>query len=101
MDLIEVIRINGARARELVASNKVLVIDVRSADEFASDPGIPGAINAPWPKIKRPVSVVERHIPIMVYCDNGARSRKAAEVLLAMGFETVYTLGPMRKYFEP
>ncbi len=75
------------------------MIDVRSTDEFRSRPGIPGAINAPWPNIKRPVSVVERHIPILVYCDTGGRSRKAAEVLLALGFETVYTLGTMDKYF--
>lgn len=101
MALTQVIRVDGARARELVKSGKVLVLDVRSEAEFRQEPGLPGAINTPWPRIKRPLEVVERHIPILVYCDTGARSRKAAEVCLAMGFETVYTLGPMRKYFAP
>lgn len=99
MEFIEVIRVDGAKARNLVATGTVLVIDVRDEQEVAARQGLPGAINAPWPRIKRPLSVVERHIPILVYCDNGARSRKAAEVFLAMGFETVYTLGAMEKYF--
>lgn len=95
---IDVIRLDGHQAKRHIDNGDVLVIDVRSAEEFAHG-ALPGAMNVPWPRL-RPVKVVAPDTPILVYCDTGARSRKAAEALLAFGFTHVYTMGPMDKYYR-
>ncbi|MDH5183928.1 MAG: rhodanese-like domain-containing protein [Gammaproteobacteria bacterium] len=93
-----VIRLSGAEARCHIDDGDMLVLDVRSAEEF-EEGALPGAMNLPWPKLK-PAKVLERETPILLYCDNGAKSRKAAEVLLALGFTQVYTMGAMAKYYQ-
>ncbi|SFD14900.1 hypothetical protein SAMN05660831_00882 [Thiohalospira halophila DSM 15071] len=35
-----------------------------------------------------------------VYCDTGARARKTAEVMVAMGFTRIDLIGVMRRYHE-
>lgn len=95
---IDVIRLDGEEARRHIDKGDMLVIDVRSAEEFARG-ALPGAMNVPWPRL-RPVKAVAPDTPILVYCDTGARSRKAAEALLAFGFTRVYTMGPMAKYYR-
>ncbi|MBD3671661.1 MAG: rhodanese-like domain-containing protein [Gammaproteobacteria bacterium] len=93
-----VIRLDAAAARRHIDAGDMLVIDVRSADEYAEG-ALPGAMNVPWPRL-RPIRAVEFDTPILLYCDTGARSRKAAEVLLALGFQRVHTMGRMDKYFK-
>lgn len=95
---IDVIRLDGDEARRHIDKGDMLVIDVRSPEEFASG-ALPGAMNVPWPRL-RPVKAVDVNTPILVYCDNGARSRKAAEALVAFGFTRVYTMGAMAKYYR-
>lgn len=94
----QVIRLNGMEARRHIEAGDMVVLDVRTADEFAQG-SLPGAMNLPWPRLKS-VKVVERETPILLFCDNGAKSRKAAEVLLALGFTQVYTMGAMAKYYQ-
>lgn len=95
---IDVIRLDAEQAREHIDKGDMLLIDVRSPEEFARG-ALPGAMNVPWPRL-RPVKAVEADTPILVYCDTGARSRKAAEALLAFGFTRVYTMGSMAKYYR-
>lgn len=95
---IDVIRLDGKEARQHIDDGDMLVIDVRSPEEFAAG-ALPGAMNIPWPRL-RPVKVVDINTPILLYCDTGARSRKAAEALLAFGFTRVYTMGQMKKYYQ-
>jgi phage shock protein E len=95
---IDVIRLDGDQARQHIDKGDMLVIDVRGPDEFARG-ALPGAMNVPWPRL-RPVKAVALDTPILLYCDTGARSRKAAEALLAFGFTRVYTMGAMAKYYR-
>jgi rhodanese-related sulfurtransferase len=95
---IDVIRLDGEQARRHIDAGDMLVIDVRRPEEFARG-ALPGAMNVPWPRL-RPVKAVDMETPILVYCDTGARSRKAAEALVAFGFTHIYTMGPMRKYYR-
>ena len=68
-------------------------LDVRDADEF--EDGHPaGAVNVPWgPGGEAFVAAASRAFakdaPIVVGCQKGARSLRAAEALLAAGFTRV------------
>lgn len=93
-----VIRLDANEARHHIDTGDMLVIDVRSAEEFEQG-ALPGALNLPWPRL-RPIKAVDVDTPILLYCDTGSRSRKAAEVLLALGFTRVHTMGRMDKYFS-
>lgn len=94
----QVVRLTGAEARRHIEAGDMVLLDVRTSEEFAQG-ALPGAMNLPWPRLK-PVKVMERVTPILLYCDSGAKSRKAAEVLLALGFTRVYTMGAMAKYYQ-
>ena len=93
------IRLAPAEARAWIDGGRAIVLDVRSPEEFAAG-ALPGALNAPWPRMKRPVSVLGRDTPVILYCESGSRARKAAEVMVGMGFTRVYLLGAMRRYHD-
>ena len=85
-------KVNGARARELVAGGAALV-DVRSPAEFAGG-HIDGAVNIPVGEIGQRLAEVPDG-PVVVYCRSGARSARAASTLVQGGREAVYDLGGM------
>jgi len=71
----------------------LLLIDVRTDLEF--DQGyIPGAININFlsKNFEREVENYDRQRPIYLYCRSGHRSIQAAEKLISMGFQDVYSL---------
>ncbi len=80
--------LNVAEFAKLIASDSVLLVDVRTPKEF-SEGHIDGAINVVWSadflntlaKAKLP-----RSKRIAVYCRSGNRSKKAAEVLVNQGY---------------
>ena len=94
----QLIRLDGAEARRHIDAGDMVVLDVRTAEEF-NQGALPGAMSLPWPRLKA-VKVMDRETPILLYCADGAKSRKAAEVLLALGFTHVYSMGAMAKYFQ-
>lgn len=69
------------------AGEKVLVVDVRSTEEFAAG-HVPGAINLPHDTLtgSEPVLKDWKQKPVVVYCKSGRRSAIAAEVLEKQGF---------------
>lgn len=85
-------RVDGARARELVAAGALLV-DVRSPAEFAGG-HVQGARNVPVDQLVRRSGELKTGKPVVLYCRSGARSANAAGVLRSQGIE-VYDLGPM------
>lgn len=97
-EFIEVIRLNGPQARRHIEAGDMVILDVRTAEEYRQG-ALPGALNMPWPRLKA-AKVMERDTPILLYCDTGAKSRKAAEVLLALGFTQIHTMGAMEKYYQ-
>jgi rhodanese-related sulfurtransferase len=91
--------IEPAAARKLLSHGAVL-IDVRSADEFARR-ALPGAVNLPLPELLDRVNSLEKTRPVIVYCQSGSRSAMAARVLRRVGFGAVFNLGAMSRWDEP
>jgi len=70
-------------------SNDPLIVDVRSAQEFAGG-AYPGAINIPLDEIQMHINKFGSHSrDITVYCASGARSAYAQRVLQQLGFANV------------
>jgi rhodanese-related sulfurtransferase len=70
-------------------SNKPLIVDVRTAQEFAGG-AYPGAINIPLDEIQNQIHEFGSHSrEIIVYCASGARSAYGQRVLQQLGFTNV------------
>ncbi len=78
---------------ELLASEAPpIVLDVRSAEEFATG-HIPGALNIPHDRVGRDLDAVgDRDRVVVTYCVVGARSAHAADALRDGGFHDVRLL---------
>lgn len=69
-------------------NGKVLVIDVRTPQEYAKG-HIPEAINIPVKELPQRIRQmqVSKDTPIVTMCDHGGRSSHAAQELQKMGYE--------------
>jgi rhodanese-related sulfurtransferase len=82
------------RAREakafLDAHPETQVLDVRSAAEFRGG-ALPGArhISLGDSEFAEKAGALDRGSPVLVYCAGGYRSRKAVDVLKALGFADI------------
>ena len=84
-------KVDGAAAKSLVASG-ARVVDVRTADEFASG-HVPGAINIPYDQLPgRAAEIGPPSTPVVLYCRSGRRSGIAAGALQKAGFTKLYDL---------
>lgn len=89
-----------ALAHRLVEHEGALLLDVRSAEEFAAG-HIDGAVHVPHTEVaERMAELValaggDRSKPVVVYCRSGRRSGLAKEVLREHGFTRVTNLGAM------
>ena len=85
-------RVDGATAHELVKGGAQLV-DVRSPEEFQSK-HIEGAVNVPIESVATH-DFGGKNQSIVLYCQAGHRSQKAAEELQSNGYTNVHLLGAM------
>lgn len=79
-----------------------LIIDVRSAEEYAEG-HVPGAINIAHSEIADKLDQIIGHKdkPVVVYCRSGYRASKAAKVLTSNQFSKVKHLaGDMSGWIE-
>ena len=84
-------RINGVDAKRLVAAG-ALLLDVRTPAEFAGG-HVEGALNIPVQVLgQRLGDLGAKDREIVVYCQSGGRSARAANELRAAGF-TAHDLG--------
>jgi rhodanese-related sulfurtransferase len=91
---VEYIRITSREAEDMMLSEDVVILDVRTQEEF--DEGhIPNAILLPSFEVReRALSVVTDFDQIiLVYCRAGSRSAAAARELISMGYMRVYDFG--------
>jgi phage shock protein E len=88
--------VSGEEARKLVGDGATL-IDVRSAGEFSGG-HIDGAANIPVDALARRVSEIPKDKPVVLYCQSGARSSRAAEMLKSQGYQSVHNLGGMGRW---
>ena len=87
-------KISAEEAYEMMASQEVVVVDVRTREEY--DGGhIENAVLVPNESIgsEMPEALPDKEATLLVYCRSGRRSKDAAEKLLALGYQSVYDFG--------
>jgi rhodanese-related sulfurtransferase len=84
------ISVSDARAL-MESSSNVLVVDVRSPQEYAQG-HLYGAINIPLSDLPLRIGGLEKNRPILVYCRTGHRSAQASSILVNAGFTQIYNL---------
>ena len=87
-------KISAEEAYEMMASQEVVVVDVRTREEY--DGGhIENAVLAPNESIgsEMPEALPDKEATLLVYCRSGRRSKDAAQKLLALGYQSVYDFG--------
>lgn len=80
-------------ARIAWADHSLVVLDVRTPEEFAAG-HLPGAINIPHKELASRVAELDgsRESDIVVYCRSGARAATALGVLEQSGFKRLFHL---------
>jgi phage shock protein E len=89
-------------ADRIASQSAPLILDVRSASEFASG-HIPGAVNIPYTELPWRIGELgaDSDREIVVYCEGGARAEKAVSGLRNAGFTAVLHLqGDMHAWRE-
>lgn len=82
-------------AQKMAAGPKI--IDVRNPREYRQD-RYPGAVNIPVQKLyMEPTKAGPKENPIVVYCQNGSRARRARRILRAYGYRDVTNAGGLGK----
>lgn len=92
--------IEGDLAYEFVNASKAILIDVRTIEEYEKD-RIDGSINIPYDEIteEKIKDVTNSEIDnIIVYCQSGSRSKKAAIKIIEYGYTNVYDLGSINNW---
>ena len=91
----DVLNINEITYEELLEKVKegATLIDVRTRQEFLEG-HLEGAILIPYYEIFRRVQniIPSKDQTIVVYCQNGGRSKRAYEILNRLGYNNVYNL---------
>ena len=75
----------------IAAAHRMMIIDVRNKDEWASG-HIDGAVLIPLPELHNRLGEIPHDRPIVVLCQHGNRSAAAAATLDAWGYDDVHDL---------
>ncbi len=89
-------QISVKKAKELIANGAVLV-DVRTSGEFGSG-HIKGAKSLPLDSLSRITKKISKDKDVIVYCQSGSRSARAAGELKSMGYTKVHDLGGIGRW---
>ncbi|MBI2306821.1 MAG: rhodanese-like domain-containing protein [Rhodocyclales bacterium] len=86
-------RVTTSEATKLINREDAQVLDIREAGEFATGHLI-GARNIPMAKFAERAADLEKlkGKPLIVCCETGIRSAKAAKELQKLGFDRVFNL---------
>ena len=76
-----------------------VLLDVRTPEEYAAG-HLPQAVNLPLQSLvaQAPVLLLQKEMPLFVYCRSGVRSAQAAAELKQMGYENVQDMGGILSY---
>jgi rhodanese-related sulfurtransferase len=85
--------IGTLQATQLMNQGSTLVLDVRDGNEFAAG-HLPRARHIPLAELDKRVAEIGKfkEKPVIVTCQSGARSARAARLLKSAGFTAVYEL---------
>jgi len=81
----------------LPANENVLLLDVRTPEEFAKG-SVPGAVNVPIDDLRRRLCEVPRDRKIIAYCQVGQRGYLATRILQQSGFDVENLSGGYETY---
>ena len=84
--------ITQEEAKEMMDSQKVIILDVREQDEYDSG-HIPGAVLLPVGTIDETTAaevIPEKDSTLLVYCRSGNRSKTASSTLAELGYTSIY-----------
>jgi rhodanese-related sulfurtransferase len=86
---------------KLRADKKNVVLDVRTAEEFAKG-HIPGAINVDFnaPDFQKKVAELDKSKTYLVHCAGGVRSAKACTLMDKSAFTNLFNLDPGFRAWE-
>ena len=92
-------RVSPAQATQLINHQKAVVIDIRTPDAFSSG-HIIGAVSFPLSEISNKSKKFEKFKinPIIVVCNAGMESPKAAALLIKQGYRILILAGGMRAW---
>lgn len=101
-------RITPAQAKEMIARNNILVIDVRDAPELEKSGKIAGAVQVSRgmlefradPAAPTHDKNFDKGKTLILYCASGGRSALGGKVLKDMGYTQVYNLGAFKEWAE-
>lgn len=86
-------KISATEAKEMMESQEVVIVDVRTLEEYQSG-HIEGAILIPNEGItSEPMELPDKDAVILVYCRSGNRSAQASDKLVQLGYTKVYDFG--------
>lgn len=86
-------KISPAEAKEMMDSGGVVILDVRTVEEFAEG-HIKNAELIPDYEINlAPKQIPDYSQTLLVYCRSGKRSERASAALVEMGYTSVYDFG--------
>ena len=74
----------------LAQGQGLTLLDVREAAEYEA--GNIGAALLPLGLVAQHLAVIPKELPVVVHCQSGLRSRKAARILAAAGYQPVWNL---------
>ena len=87
-------KISVEEAYEMMASQEVVVVGVRTREEHESG-HIENAVLVPNESIgsEMPEALPDKEATLLIYCRSGRRSKEAAQKLLSLGYQNVYDFG--------
>ena len=86
-------KLSQLQATQLINQGKSLILDVRSAEEFATG-HLQNAKHIPLPELSTRLKEIEKSktSTVITVCERGTRSSSAASLLTKAGFEQVFIL---------
>ena len=95
-----IISITPAEVYEIITDNEdYVILDVRTQDEY-NEGHLDKALLIPVDELEGRIDELDKNNPIIVYCRSGARSNRAANILIENGFSKVYDMGGILDWQE-
>ncbi|WP_156625978.1 rhodanese-like domain-containing protein [Clostridium tertium] len=96
---VKVVKITSEEAKEEMNNGDVTILDVRTEEEYNSG-HIENSILITVDDIESKAEEIlsNKDEKILVYCRSGNRSKKAADLLVKMGYTNVYDFGGIKDW---
>ncbi len=76
-------------AARLESDKSLMVLDVRSPEEYTQDGHVPGSVLIPLPELAMRLNEVPKDRPVACFCRSGNRSQVACDMLRQQGYTNV------------